>query len=419
MRATTIWLKIGFRNALRNTRRSLFTVVAIALGFAAVTVFAGFREYIDSGIRDGDIYALAQGHLTIVQEGFFERPENQQFELLISPEELRTVQEVLSEIPVVVLSTPKLQLSGMVKSGKRAAVFFAMARIPSQVTALRARSPGMTSRLKLWEGEPLRDDLPAGLGMSHGLAEKLDLELGDPLTVVARAASGRLNEIEAQLVNRFEAEAEWLNDKVMTMPLELAQQLTGSRDVDRVAVLLSSTDRIESAREAMAAGLRARGLRMEIKTWEELDPIYRKAKHLIDVIFSFIFVIVLLIAASSVMNTIGVSVLERTREVGALRALGVEVSDVVRMFVVESGVLGLVGSVLGFLLALSSIGLVWALELTWIPPHLTMRVPLEVYLVPRVALTAGLFLVALSMASAVPPALRAARRVIPEALGHD
>jgi len=419
MRAVTVWLKIGLRNARRNARRSLFTMVAVGLGFAAVNVFAGFREYMNIGLRDGDIYALAQGHLTIVQRGFFERRENQRFALLISPGELRQVRKVLDGIPEVVISTPKLHLSGMVKTGRQTAVFFAVARIPSEVEALRARAPGMTSRLKLYEGEPLRDELPAGVGLSKGLAEKLGVDLGDPLQVVSHTAGGGLTELDAQLLNRFEAHAEWLDDKLMVMSLELAQGLAGSRDVDRVAVLLPSTKQIEPARRAIAAGLAERGLKMEVKSWEELDPIYRKAKHLVDVIFSFLFVIVLLIAASSVMNTVGVAVIERTREVGALRALGVEVADVIRMFVVESGALGLVGSVLGFLLTLVSIGLVQALEITWIPPHLTMQVPLEVFLVPRVALTSALVLVALSMASAVLPALRAARRVIPDALGHD
>jgi len=419
MTTATIWLKVGLRNALRNSRRSLFTVVAVALGFAAVNVFAGFREYMNSGLRDGNIYAMAMGQLTIAREGFFERPENKRFALLISPEELRAIREVLAEVPEVVLSTPKLHLSGMVKSRNQVAVFYAAARVASEVETFQAHAPSMISRLKLYEGEPLSDDLPRGVAMSHGLAAKLGVEPGDPLTVVSHAASGGLTELPVRLLNRFGANAEWLDDKLMLLPLELAHELAGSRDVDRVAVLLSSTRRLEAARSGISAGLAERGLRLEVKSWEELDPIYRKAKHMVDVVFSFLFVIVLLIASSSVMNTVGVTVLERTREVGAMRALGVEVSDVIRMFIVESGALGLVGSALGLLLTLASIYLVRALELTWIPPHLTTRVPLEVYLVPQVLLASALVLVVLSMASAVPPALRAARRVIPDALSHD
>ena len=68
----TTWLKIAFRNLIKNRRRSLFTVVAIGLGFAAANVFGGFSNYIASSLSDSFIYAQGHGHLTIARAALFD-----------------------------------------------------------------------------------------------------------------------------------------------------------------------------------------------------------------------------------------------------------------------------------------------------------------------------------------------------------
>src|SRR5215831_18968436 len=64
------WFKIACRNLGKNRRRSLFTIMAIGLGFAAVNVFGGFTSYIFASLRDSYIYAQANAHLTIFKTGF-------------------------------------------------------------------------------------------------------------------------------------------------------------------------------------------------------------------------------------------------------------------------------------------------------------------------------------------------------------
>ena len=74
---------------------------------------------------------------------------------------------------------------------------------------------------------------------------------------------------------------------------------------------------------------------LEIKEWVELAPFYVKAKKMFEFIFVFVFIIVLTVSVMSVINTLGMSIMERTQEIGTMRALGAQRGFVWRMFMVE------------------------------------------------------------------------------------
>jgi putative ABC transport system permease protein len=171
-------------------------------------------------------------------------------------------------------------------------------------------------------------------------------------------------------------------------------------------------------RAALTDALTRQGLDVEIKTWDELSLLYSKVKEMFDIIFLFIFVIVFIIAMMSVINTISMAVMERTKEIGTLRALGVKRNGIVRLFALESAMLGMLGSMLGISLTLISWLIVEILKPGWTPPIIAKRLPLEIHVVPEYALFSVLCLVLLSIGAATLPARRAAYHGIVEALGH-
>jgi putative ABC transport system permease protein len=137
-----------------------------------------------------------------------------------------------------------------------------------------------------------------------------------------------------------------------------------------------------------------------------------------DMIFSFILAIVLTIVVMSVANAMGMSVVERTREIGTLRAIGLRRSGVVRLFVTEALLLVVLGCLAGMLLTLLVRAGVNAAALSYTPPNGTGRVLLRVGLDPgKLLFTTGV-LSLLGLLAALFPARRAARQPVTDSLAH-
>jgi putative ABC transport system permease protein len=411
------WITLAVRNLFRNGRRSSFTVLAIALGFLAVNVLGGFTAYIFTNLQDSYIYAEANGHLTVFRSGFLDKGKLDPTRYLLSEQQLAGIRRVLKHHREVLVITPQLQISGMLSNGQVSTIFVASGRVPADVATI-SRLGGRGARVKLYDGRPLSDGAPSGIGVSHGLARALNMKLGDTAVAMAPTVSGQVNALDAQLYQFIDAPVEALEDKLALVPLKFAQDLYDTGGVDRVTVLLDSTAHTEAMRTVLVRELGAAGLDLDVKTWNELSPFYTKVKTMFDVIFAISFLIVFTIVVMSVVNTFTMAVMERTREIGTLRALGVKRRGIVSLFSLESIVLGGFGSALGIALTLLVVALVGWLQPTWVPPQLSRRVPLEIYLVPRFWLFSTAMLVLLSMLSAILPARKAARMPVTNALGH-
>jgi putative ABC transport system permease protein len=171
-------------------------------------------------------------------------------------------------------------------------------------------------------------------------------------------------------------------------------------------------------RDRLLAKLKAAGFDIEISTWEELSDFYTQVHGMFDMIFGFIFSIVLTVVIMSVANSMGMTVVERTREIGTLRAIGLKRSGVVRLFTTESMLLTLIGCATGLIITLVVRWGVNVADISYIPPNSAGRVPLLVDIdVPRTILTFILMGVVGTLA-AYMPARRAAKKDIIDALGH-
>jgi putative ABC transport system permease protein len=411
------WIKLAVRNLFRNGRRSLFTVLAIALGFVAVNVLGGFTAYIFNSLKESYIYAEANGHLTIFKTGFLDKGKLDPVRYLLTEEQQAAIHEVLARHPEVLLATPQLQISGLLSNGQVSTIFVASGRVPSDIQAIKGMANDGKG-VRLFDGAPLSDAASEGIGVSHGLAKVLGLPLGATAVAMAPTVSGQVNALDARLVQQIDSPIEALDDKLAVVPLKFAQSLYDTPGADRITLVLARGADAEALRRTLQGEFGAAGLDLDMRTWTELSPFYTKAKKMFDVIFVVSFLIVFTIVVMSVVNTFTMAVLERTREIGTLRALGMRRRGIVTLFSLESVVLGGCGALAGAALTLLVVALVAWLQPTWIPPQMARRVPLQIHLVPLYWLLSTVLLVLLSIVSAIVPARKAARMPITNALGY-
>jgi putative ABC transport system permease protein len=416
--ALSTWALLGFRNILKNKRRSFFTIGAIAFGFTAINSLGGFTSYVFRGLEDSYVYAFGNGHLSIFHEGFLTEGALNPTDFLLEHDDLELIQSLYADDPRVLIMTPRLTVSGLVSNGEASTIMTAEGRVPSATAEIRSKGHGAIGTMTMFDGPDLSDDRTTAVGVAKGLAAKLGLELGSSVIVLAPTVDGFMNALDAEVVQLIDAPIELLDDLMMSVPLGLARLLYDTESADQLTVLLADPQATSAMREEMTRRIAAAGLKVDVKTWEELRPSYLRIRSMFTMIFSFVFLVVLIIVGMSVINTVSTAVLERTREIGTLRALGLKRHGTIAIFATESALLAGLGSSLGLLMTVGVWAFVGLSDLTWLPPNIPKRVPLEIHLVPSFLIASFAALVGLASIAAAFPARRAARMGITDALGH-
>lgn len=404
------WFKIAFRNILNNRRRSLTTILAIGLGFCAVNLFFGYAQNTYRGIIRGIVHGQGVGHLTVFKEGYSNKGKLHPEKYLFSEVQLRRITELTLKQPHVRLVTPRLYLSGLVSNGNVSTIFLSQGVVPAEDIVLRSGfRPTEIS---------LDDKEPAGAQFAEGLAAILDLKVGSTAVVMTSTVHGMVNALDVEVKALFNTGVESTNDKIINMTLQHTQRLYDTDGADRMVILLDDIEQTGNMQKVIADVLTGAGLQVEVKNWEELSSIYAQIRNTLDMTFLFIFLIVLVIVIMGIINTMTMSVMERVREIGTLRALGLKRSGVKKLFSTEGALLGFFGCCLGLILVMIAYVLITYLHISFVPPGGTMPVILGLVLVPGFMAFFFILLIVLALLAAYLPARRAARATIVDALGH-
>jgi putative ABC transport system permease protein len=405
----TTLLTLAFRNVLRNGRRSLATVAAVAVGLTAVNLFGGYVANVYSGLQLQAVAGERLGHLTIYKKGMLTLGKLKPKRYMFSQDELQVVEKTVGGMDGVKLVSPRLSISGIASNGRASTIFIGEGVVAEHAATLRGSLPeGAGGRLVPGENY--------GMAVSSELAELLNFKKGDSFTLMTSTIDGQANAMDAQVVDIFNTGNINTNDKYLVAPMKFAQNLLDTRGAERFVVLLNDAALTEPMRWRIAAALASRGFDVEVKTWKELSSFYIQVKNLFDMIFGFISGIVFIVAAMSIANTMSMAVIERTREIGTLQAIGLRRFGVVAMFALEGAWLASLGTAAGLVLTTVSAWGVNKASISYVPPNSSYAVALLVDLDwPRIALVAGVVIL-LALASALLPAWRGARRRIVDAL---
>jgi putative ABC transport system permease protein len=418
------FLALAARGLARNRRRSITTISAICLGFSAIALFAGYTHNVYRGLSLQAVHGELLGHLTISRIGMQIEGKLYPERYLLSSEDISRLTKVLESDSHVELVTPRLALSGIISNGKASTIFVAEGLDPDAVEKLQADSQDLAQSLTAQSAND-NPDIPEALrnsssAVAAGLARLLRLAPGDQAVLLSNTLHGQANAVDIDLTEVFDTGNAATNDLYAFLPLELTRWLYDTPAMaDRLTVLIDDIGATEEVRTSLQNRLKAAGFDdMEIKTWNELSAFYTQVRSMFDMIFSFILFIVLTVALMSVANSMAMTVTERTREIGTLRAIGLRKAGVVRLFVIEGMLLIGVGCIAGLLLTLLVRAVINGAAISYVPPNSTSPVELLVDLdMARIAFTAMLMTLVGGLASWLP-AKRAAKQTIIDALGH-
>ena len=458
-----MWFKIAFRNILRNRRRSVMTLLAIAVGSIAMVLFGEFVAFVQAGLETNAVQDL--GHLTVYHKGYFDFGAGNPSAFGIDHYEdvIRLIKNDPEVGPALNVVTPTISLSGIAGNFAIDAskTFLGTGYVPSDRERMRRWDDYGVSRHRADEPLGLREDDETagvvGVGLARVLGLCAPLKIADcparpapaaapPITApaadlpalspedVAPASASRLDLLAAtangapnvMTLNVARAESQGvreLDDNAVIMHFALAQKLLygrGERKAVGIVIQLQRTADLERVRARLTEVFRANHLDLELRDFGDRDPFYRQAVRMFGAIFLFVSLIMGVIVLFTVVNTMGMSVVERTTEIGTARAMGLPRGGVRRLFVVEGALLGSFGAALGVVLGQTIAILFNHAGATWTPPGQSAPIPLEVLTAGslRLLVVAWVVLVVVATVAAVIPANRAARLQVVDALRH-
>lgn len=402
------WLSFAFLNTLRNRRRSAVTLTIAALGTAAMLLAAGFAEFTYQSLAESA--ARNAGHLIVARSAFVDKEEDVPMQYGI--EDYAALRKTLLADADVRYLLPHIQFSGLISNGDKSVVMMGTGIDPESEFVVKGPF------LKLRQGELLSRTASTApqIMLGEGLAKSLNARPGSSLTLLASTSENSLNAVDVEVKGIFSTGIPDYDKRSIYTDIETAQKLLLSSRISQVGVYLASMEQADSARGRIE---RLAGRDFTVQTWQDKAFFYRSVRELYNRIFGGLGGIIALIVLFVIGNAMSMAVIERTREIGTLRALGTSPAQLTRVFSLEGALLGGLGAVLGGACALLVSLLLIVADLQMPPPPgYSSGYPLQVAINPTIYLVVIAMIAALSTLCALLVSRRSARKPIVEALGH-
>ena len=332
--------KMAFRDLGRNRRRTFFSALAVSVGLAILMLMASVINGEMGGSIQGAII-LETGDIQVRAASYDENKSSLKWQDLVENPELIASQ--IAGLPQVKATTPRLFASGFISSGNQSAG----ARIYGIDPASPANDP---YRLGIISGSFLTADDGGGMLIGKPIAEKLHLSAGDNVSLSVNTANGDVAEQTFVVRGIYSTNTYGFDNATIFLPLAKAQAITQTQNhASTIFVLLndiSYTDGIAKALK-VSSGLK-------VLTWKDLNPLILDWETQANSYIGILYLIILAISASVIINTLIMSVYERTREIGILSAIGMRGGQIMSLFLIESALLGVGGVLMGVVLGVLS-----------------------------------------------------------------
>lgn len=401
-------LSLALRNVYRQRTRSIATLAAIAVGVAGLILAGGFVQDIFIQLGEAIIHSQT-GHIQITLKGYAEGKSRSPDAFLIK--NVQALQETIGRSsPRITQTTARLSFSGVLNNGKRD-----LGVVGEGIQPDAERNFG--THMRFSTGRALNDSDEDSIIVGYGVANALGLRIGDRVTLVITLSSGALNTLDFELVGIFESFSKEFDARAVRVPLGAAQKLADTSASHLIVAMLDQTEATASTVTFLKQQVLNSGF--EVTPWSALSDFYEKTVQLYDRQFGVLRLITLLMVLLSVVNSVNMTLFERTREFGTMKAIGDQSQTIFKLIVAESIWLGAIGSILGVMLGCILAVCVSSIGISMPPPPnsnlgYTAQIRLDAV---SVSTAGGIGFLACILAS-ILPAKRASRLDITEALRH-
>jgi ABC-type lipoprotein release transport system permease subunit len=309
-------------------------MLALAFGVALLVFMASFlagemRGSLQSAIE------LQSGHLQVRAASYNEDKTSLKWEDLIENPDALAAQ--IAARPEVQVATPRLYATGIVVAGDTSTGVRVTGIDPASAASVPFRD-GMVS------GDYLTADDRGGLLMGRTLADRLKLAPGDTINLLVNTSNGDVDQQSFVIRGIYSTGTPGYDESTIFLPLAKAQAIARAENhASVIFILLKDQDQTDAVAAALAPTY-------QVKTYIQLNALLSDFEQFANAYMYLFYLIVLGITATVIINTLIMSVFERTREIGILAAIGMRGGRIMAMFLAESSLLAVGGIVMGVVL---------------------------------------------------------------------
>jgi ABC-type lipoprotein release transport system permease subunit len=406
-----MYLRLAWRNIWRHRRRTLIIVVAMGFSLAMMMMYDGLLDGFNEAIYGNAIRVLG-GNIQIHAEGYRDNVDSNP--LLPLPGDAAAV-ETVAQHPSVISASRRIQTGGLASNREGA--------FPISIIGIEPEAEAAVSLIAQHtdDGRYLASTDGDAILIGRGLAEAMGVGVGDRLTLVGSDIHKQNRQRSMTVTGIYDLGMTSIEKQTAYITLGEAQRLYGLPDQStEIVVNLDTVGREDEVVAALAPALPG----FEVESWAENYPELEAALTSKGAVMDIFGVIIILIAGIGILNLLLMAVYERTREIGLLGAMGLKPRQIATLFILEGGLIGVVGAAAGVLLGvllnggLGRVGLDFSSYAT-VTEYMAL-ISGKVYptlglsrVVPRV-----LTVIIISLLAAAIPAVEASRREPAQALHH-
>jgi len=405
-----LFIKLAVRNVFRNKRRTFITELVIVIGMISMIFIGGILARMSVGWGDA-LVQTNSGHLSIVRSDYLELKNGHPLDLALT--QYQQYYDKVDTLANVESSMAKLDVGGIIVADSRATTFFGYG-----IDLARQKKTLPKAFQNIVEGKGLDESDPLGVVVGVGVAKSLGKKVGQEINMTSMALSGQPSTMRVKIRGTIKNGEGKLDDNLVVMPIGTVEKLLGVKDfrASEVIIRLKDDSDVDASREEILPALASFGNKVTVKTWIDMNPMFRQVKTMFDGIASIVVLIMFITVGASVANTMLMSVFERVNEIGTVRALGMSGREIVGLFLLEGLVIGLIGAAIGLTLGFSITSLA-----AWIGIPLPVPGTKELYRVRPIIQALNLeistvVVILMSLVASILPAYHASKLTPVEAL---
>lgn len=380
-----IW-KFAYRNLLRNKRRSLSTGVAICVGFVGLNLLGAYIYRSKMALDTTSVYPAQKGHVSIYKKDAIEQYQIKPKKYVFNVDEQNQVNEVLKSFGSDIEYTGKqISVPGLLSNGTKSHPIVLYGFDP-QAFKKSLTQPDLLEWAKDWVLPSQLEDAdlflknPETMSVTPKIAEilsfKYPLKSNDTVQIAARTLDGDLNAINAELGAEHTTGMQFLEDTVVLIPIAKVQELLATDAVEFISVYLNRQTSVDTFMRELKSKLAGLGFATDVYKFDavEINALHQGTMGFLYVMGGFFLFLICTAVSLTIINSLTMGIIERTREIGTLRAVGFKSLDVVKLFVRESVLLAVISMAFGVLISFIVSSAVNAANIRFFPPGASTKI---------------------------------------------